>query len=119
MNLPLDRRRSPSLQWVQTRVPGARELVLQSHWDQETSATARLERELITAHIVNVLLLAQPSRLQKLMFRAGRYQNQYPTPDAPLLKIISRFTALTDLYLCNLCLDERRLQVTALTVYPV
>ena len=41
MDLPLDRQRSPPLQWVQTRVPGAKELVLQTHWKQETLASAK------------------------------------------------------------------------------
>ena len=60
-----------------------------------------------------------PSRLQQLVFRAGRYQNQNPKPDAAMLRVVSRFTALTELYLCHLCVDEKTLQVTALTVYPV
>ena len=114
MDLPLDEPRSPPLQWVQTRVPYAKELVLESYWDQESSATAWLERQLNDAHSVVVLLHALPSRLQKMEFRA-EYQNQQPTPNRPVLRAISRFTALTELYLCNLTLEERRLQVTALT----
>ena len=75
--------------------------MLQSHWDQETTATASLERELNNAHIVIVLWLAQPSKLQKLEFRAN-HQNTSPTPNGAVLSAIGRFTALTELYLCNL-----------------
>ena len=59
MDLPLNRRGSPPLQWVQTRVPGARELVLKSHWDQETT---RLAKELNNANIIaSIPLLAEGS----------------------------------------------------------
>ena len=66
----------------------------------------------------NLLLLAQPSRLQKLVFRS-RYQARLPTQETPVLRAVGRFTAQTELYLCSLMLKEITLQVTALNDYLV
>ena len=62
---------------------------------QEDQPTVKLERELITAHLLLVLSNAQTYKLRKLKFVPVQQRHQCPELSNQLYRAISRFTLLT------------------------
>ena len=85
MDLPLGWQGFPASHWVQRRVPGARELILRLNCNLKKGSSAEVEKEVRKDEALLVLLHAQPSRLQKLVYRPNS-DYERPVPNAPVLR---------------------------------